>query len=354
MTVIEERYRSVLRLLPGSYREIWEEDMVATFLETMTREDPDEAQYLADCGRPGLPEVASIVSLAARLRLGGVDAPPRAHAWGEAARRVALVGLLVNAVVGSVGIAISLWEAGRVPLLPGPSSELVTGPTATSWNVVLIATGVFWMGAYVALVLGHRRPAQVLAGFAVAPFLATAIWLPAGMAIGRAATIPQLMTVWCVVLLDTVVVASLAAFHRDAPPVKTRPWLIAGGLGMAMAPVVATLLVVQSSVGGMLLDWPAICCFAVVTAAVILTIRGVTTPWTIALSVLALGALTLRHVSAVDYSWHGNVGWSSAAVAMAIVEAAVVLVACLWLVGVSLRALRNLPRPGGAELGARS
>ena len=52
MTVLEQRYRSLLRLLPGSYRKVWEEDMVASFLEAMARDDPDEADYLADCDGP--------------------------------------------------------------------------------------------------------------------------------------------------------------------------------------------------------------------------------------------------------------------------------------------------------------
>jgi hypothetical protein len=35
MSRIEERYRFVLRLLPVSYRQRWEEDMVASFLESV-------------------------------------------------------------------------------------------------------------------------------------------------------------------------------------------------------------------------------------------------------------------------------------------------------------------------------
>lgn len=49
MTVLEQRYRLVLRMLPASYREVWEEDMVATFLASMGTNDVEDAEYFADC-----------------------------------------------------------------------------------------------------------------------------------------------------------------------------------------------------------------------------------------------------------------------------------------------------------------
>jgi hypothetical protein len=39
---LEQRYRRVLRLLPGYYRDKWEEDMVAAFLDSWMTGDPDE------------------------------------------------------------------------------------------------------------------------------------------------------------------------------------------------------------------------------------------------------------------------------------------------------------------------
>jgi hypothetical protein len=95
---LEQRYRVVLRtLLPASYRKLWEEDMVATFLESMASDDAEAAEYLADYGRPSWSEVASVAALAVRLRLGAANAPLRSGAWGEAVRLVALMGLLVHA-----------------------------------------------------------------------------------------------------------------------------------------------------------------------------------------------------------------------------------------------------------------
>ncbi|HZM75585.1 MAG TPA: hypothetical protein VFC19_07645, partial [Candidatus Limnocylindrales bacterium] len=74
MNRLEERYRRVLRLLPASYRGVWEEDMVATFLASVATDDREEAEYLADFGRPSWPEVFSIVALAIRLRIGSAGA----------------------------------------------------------------------------------------------------------------------------------------------------------------------------------------------------------------------------------------------------------------------------------------
>jgi hypothetical protein len=44
---LAERYRFVLRLLPADYRQEWEEDMVAAFLDSMDTGDPETTAYLA-------------------------------------------------------------------------------------------------------------------------------------------------------------------------------------------------------------------------------------------------------------------------------------------------------------------
>ena len=56
---LEQRYRRVLRLLPGYYRDKWEEDMVAAFLDTWLTGDPDEDSVTMEFDRPGWREVAS-------------------------------------------------------------------------------------------------------------------------------------------------------------------------------------------------------------------------------------------------------------------------------------------------------
>ena len=42
VSVLEDRYRAVLRVLPASYRTVWEEEMVSTFLESTRTGDPDD------------------------------------------------------------------------------------------------------------------------------------------------------------------------------------------------------------------------------------------------------------------------------------------------------------------------
>ncbi|MGK5741455.1 hypothetical protein [Micromonospora sp. URMC 103] len=83
MSRLEERYRFILRLLPAAYRQEWEDDMVAAFLRSMDTGDPETTAYAADYGRPSLSEVASIVSLAVRLRLGGLTRHPARTPGGK-------------------------------------------------------------------------------------------------------------------------------------------------------------------------------------------------------------------------------------------------------------------------------
>jgi hypothetical protein len=64
---LEDRYRRVLRLLPGYYRSQWEDDMVAAFLDSQVTGDEAADEYALEFGRPAWPEVAPL----------GPDASPR-------------------------------------------------------------------------------------------------------------------------------------------------------------------------------------------------------------------------------------------------------------------------------------
>lgn len=96
---LERRYRRVLRILPGYYRQQWEEDMVTAFLESSLTRDPEEDEFVTEYGRLSWAEVASVVGLAARLYLGGAGAPRRYFAWGQAVRRAVLAVILGHAVL---------------------------------------------------------------------------------------------------------------------------------------------------------------------------------------------------------------------------------------------------------------
>src|SRR5690349_9204158 len=102
--------------------------MVATFLAGV--EDEVAGDELADLvGEYGWPDRAEVVSvlalaLALRLRLGGAPDHAGSRAWGAAARRVALVVLLINAVFGVLDLGLLVWGSGAIPALPVPE----TGP----------------------------------------------------------------------------------------------------------------------------------------------------------------------------------------------------------------------------------
>ena len=92
---LEQRYRRVLRLLPGYYRDKWEEDMVAAFLDSWMTGDPDEErstmestaparQEIGQRGRPGRPAVP-------RRR----GTPRRYFAWAQL--RLALLAVVLRA-----------------------------------------------------------------------------------------------------------------------------------------------------------------------------------------------------------------------------------------------------------------
>jgi hypothetical protein len=53
MSDLERRYRRVLRLLPGWYREQWEQDMAAAFLDSWLTGDPYTDECVLEFCKPG-------------------------------------------------------------------------------------------------------------------------------------------------------------------------------------------------------------------------------------------------------------------------------------------------------------
>jgi hypothetical protein len=64
---LEQRYLRVLRLLPGYYRRLWEEDMIAAFLDSWLTGDPETDDAVLEFCKPQWREVASVAGLAVRL-----------------------------------------------------------------------------------------------------------------------------------------------------------------------------------------------------------------------------------------------------------------------------------------------
>ena len=127
---LEDRYRRVLRLLPGYYRHQWEEDMVAAYLDSRITGDEDEDEYVYEFGRPEWPEVASVAGLAVRLYLGGPGTPRRYFAWGQAVRRAVLAVSMAHAAQGLGLLTLLAWRRDQAGWLPAVPASLAGSPPA--------------------------------------------------------------------------------------------------------------------------------------------------------------------------------------------------------------------------------
>jgi hypothetical protein len=322
MNLLEERYRRVLRLLPASYRAEREEEMVAAFLESAaqdteagdTGQDADE-----DMARPGWSEIASVAALAVRLRLGGVGAPPRPFAWGEAVRLSARLGMLFHAALAcvSLGGLLRLYGVLGAGSAAGIDPDTILGPAGSAERLGRLADSaplIAWTAAYVALIYGHRNAAKALAVLAVLPAiyrlvadLTTMIWTSPGHAAGASASLRT--DIPYVLLAGVPVLALLAGFHRDAPATRRPSKLV--------VPLLVTGAVLTTALGAVVTEpgldpriWPLIDpggLFCLLLLATTLTYTGVhliapvrrSPSWPLALLLLLGPALTTR-IAALD------------------------------------------------------
>lgn len=216
-TLLEERYRRVLRLLPDSYRAEREEEMVAAFMEVYG-DVPDESNP-----KPRWGEIASVARLSLRVRLGGAGAGPRAVTWGESVRLVALFGLAFQAALSALTIP------GRVDALQlqNPPLTFERALEITAW-----LSTVLWVVAFAALMRGRARLAKGVTAVVVTATLLQYGWLVAN-GIRWVDLLNELL--WVV-----PVMALLAGFHRDVKPVARSWWLVlappaaGGAVGLAL------------------------------------------------------------------------------------------------------------------------
>jgi hypothetical protein len=336
MSVLEDRYRRVLRVLPAAYRATWEEEMVATFLASMATDDPDEAEYLDDYGRPSWSEVGSVLALALRLRLGAAGAPPRSVAWGQAIRLVTLMWLLGQAVLGVADLGLRLWLTGKLSWLPDP--PVGWGAATDIWHVAGNLAGLIWVLAFVGLLLGHRRIAQVLAALATVPTLVITANAVADRISGAH---PEVLSLLTIALIDVLSVVAMVAFQPGTPLLPPRPWYTALGLGAVVVPF---LIVVP------VLDWPGLWAIVVVLMGAVHLAgpalgRGDRSPaWSHALAILAGMVFTLRVVTLVDYLMTDSRVWPPfGLVVLAVVEAIGVGAVAVPLTVLTYRTLRATP-----------
>ena len=253
---LEQRYRRVLRLLPGYYRQLWEEDMVAAFLDSWLTGDPDEDECVLEFCRPGWQEAASVAGLAVRLYLGAAGAPRRYFVWGQAVRRAVLAVMLVHAVLGLEVLVRTAWSR-RLFGLPAPPASLVTASPGGVWPMAYYVVNFAWIVVFVTLALGHYRTARVLAALTIVPDLVALVQAQ------LTGIMPAPFGSWAFwVLLNLVPVVAMTAFHRDAPPAARLPWLLA--LPAAYLLVCGPLLVFQATGNSAWLpDFPGLCCILV-------------------------------------------------------------------------------------------
>ena len=300
---LEQRYRRVLRLLPGYYRDKWEQDMVAAFLDSWLTGDPEVDTAVLEFCRPSWPEVASVAGLAARLYLGGAATPRRYFASGQAVRLAVLAVVLVHATQGLANLTLLTWRrhlAGWFPALPASlAGPVPDGP----WPTVINVVDCVWIVIFVALVLGHHRMARVVAA------LANAVERVLQQQAHFAGLLLRPLGTWSSwFLLDLAPVLAMAAFHRDAPPAARRPWLLALPGYYLLVPV--PVLVLQATGNqAWLPDSAGLACLVVslfcLAHAPRALSRSVRTPdsgvWSLALMLLAGVAGVWRIVSLGSY-----------------------------------------------------
>jgi hypothetical protein len=302
-SVLEQRYRRVLRLLPGYYRDKWEQDMVAAFLDSWLTGDPKADEYITKAARPSWAEIASVAGLAIRLYLGGASTPRRYFAWGQAIRRAVLAMTLLQAVRSLDVLVQTAWSRHLLGWLPAPPASLVPGTPGNGimpmvWYLVAYA----WIVSFVVLVLGHYRTAQVIAALAIVPDLVS---LLQGELIG-AFRGPSLGPWAFWILLNLATVLAMAAFHRDAPPAAPMPWLLALPVGYLL--VYVPLLAVQASGNSAWLpDFSGLYCILVSLACLAhaprtRSRRGESSGlWSLTLTLLAADAGAYRIFSLTDF-----------------------------------------------------
>jgi hypothetical protein len=335
---LEQRYRRVLRLLPGYYRQRWEEDMVAAFLDSWLTGDPYDDECILEFCKPTWPEVASVGALATRLYLGGAATPRRYFAWGQAVRRAALAVTLVHAVLGLEVLVRTAWSR-RLFGLPAPPASLAVAAPGGVWPTVYHVVNVAWIVIFVTLALGHYRTARVLAALAIVPGLAALLQAQ------LTGIMPAPFGPWAWwVLFNLALVVAMAAFHSDAPRAARWPWLLALPAGYLL--VFGPLLALEATGNSAWLpDFPGLCCLLVALACLVHVPRAWSRPaggsgvWSLTLALLAAAAAAFRIVTLTTYQHDPHL------TAVSLTELAILLAAAALIAPDAARAQAATPAP---------
>jgi len=334
---LERRYRRVLRLLPGWYRQQWEQDMVAAFLDSWLTGDPETDECVLEFCKPGWAETASVAGLAVRLHLGG-PGTPRRYAWGQAIRRAVLAVLLVHAVLAVNVLVFLVWSRRLASWLPAPPASLVVAPGGV-WDTVYYLAGVAWIAIFVTLALGHYRTARVLGPLAIVPGMVALLQAQ------LTGIMPAPFGPWIFwVLVDLAPVLAMTAFHSGAPRAAPGHWLLA--LPASYVLVYGPLLALQATGNyAWLPDFSGLCCMLVSLACLAHAPRAWsrqvpgTGLWSLALVLLAAVAGAYRIVSLTGYLNDPHL------IAVSLAELLIVLAAVALVAPDAARAQAATPAP---------
>lgn len=293
-TLLETRYRAVLRLLPAYYRREREEEMVEIYLWDVDRDTQDQS-------RPTLGEVASIAALALRSRLGTAGVPRPYERLGSAVRLFALFAVLLQAASAVADRSLSLtWASTHGPAqwnmflseftTRGLPAAVVAG---AEWILPLL-----WTAGYFALLHDRRRLARAAVLLAALPTL----WPLVGPLMSEAVPPEPLYATATALFAWLSALALCAGHHRDAPPAALpagAPGLVFTACCVVMGGSVVLLPIAADAV------WAPATCFAVGALGWLLWRSRRTDRSTacggVALAVLGLLILAVR-VAAV-YPW---------------------------------------------------
>ena len=313
---LEQRYRRVLRLLPGYYRAKWEQDMVAAFLDSWLTGDPERDVCILEFCKPTWEEVASVAGLAVRLYLGGAGAPRRYYAWGQAVRRAVLAVMLLHAVRG---IDVLVRTAGsrsvRLPAVsPAPPGSIA--PVSSGTTVIPAPSGLWsatvmhllndlinyaWILVFIALAFRFYRTARGIGALVVATDLVLLVHAQ------LTHTLHEPSGAWAFwVLVDVAPLLAMGAFHRDTPPTARWPWLAALPAGYLLVPL-PVWAIQEHGNPAWLPDYPGLYCLLVALACLAHAPRARSRQttgsgvWSLTLILLAADAATYRIFSLGDY-----------------------------------------------------
>ncbi|TQS26663.1 hypothetical protein [Microbispora sp. KK1-11] len=342
-SLLEERYRRWLRLLPASYRAEREEEMVSAFMEGAR---PGRTGH--DDQRPRFLEIASVAALALRLRLGGPGSPPASYLWGEAVRRAALLGLVFWTMIAGLYAGQAVLTYG-IPVDALPDGVMGIGDPGSPDRVRLVLadlTPLLWAAGLGALVRGRAGTAKAAATAAlVVPYVLMPPFILGWESAVRWA---------CSALPAVVTVLALAiGFHRDAPPPRLPARrallllalpiavglllsLVVGVLGAATrAGAISARLLIPVWMG---VDATGLACLSLPAVAVWCVIRRRTPGWPAAPVALAAAILTVPVALARATTW--PLGVADMTRLAATLQLAVLVASGITLVVIGVRALR--------------